>query len=485
MKQSLRWYDYITINIFYLGLSSLNQTMTPLVIPLLVQQFVGEELKGSYYGTLRLWTLMIALLVQSVIGMLSDSSNFKLGKRRPFIFLGTMGIVAVLILVGFSAELEGTYGFWILFALIILQNIASNTAQGAQQGLMPDLVPQEKRGLSSGIKAIFEVPLPIVLVSLTIAKLVSDGKLWEGLALLISIVLTTMIITMFVPEKQHEILKDKINWKPFGRLALMTVVFTITILLVGEFLKFVTGLIPTDNHILFISAISLAGSAAMGLAIIAGVIASTRVGIGKDAAKNKPFVWWVINRLAFLVSATGLASFFVYFLQGRFGFQAQEAIKPAANLSMIIGVFILISAIPSGWLSDRFGRKLIVGFSGFLAAAGTLLIIVSNQMTLLYISCAIIGIGIGFFYSANWALGTEIVPKDEAGRYLGISNLAGAGAGAIGAYIGGPIADAVNSLSAQSSNYGFVALYIIYAILFVVSIFTLKGISTNQTFASK
>jgi hypothetical protein len=29
----------------------------------------------------------------------------------------------------------------------------------------------------------------------------------------------------------------------------------------------------------------------------------------------------------------------------------------------------------------------------------------------------------------------------EAGRFLGISNLAGAGAGAIGTYIGGPIAD--------------------------------------------
>ena len=56
MIKKLRWFDYITINIYWLGLSTLSQTITPLVFPLLVQQFVGEEGKGSFFGTLRLWT---------------------------------------------------------------------------------------------------------------------------------------------------------------------------------------------------------------------------------------------------------------------------------------------------------------------------------------------------------------------------------------------------------------------------------------------
>lgn len=87
LNQVIRWYDYITININWLGISTLSQTMAPLVVPLLVQRFVGDQLKGTYYGTLRLWTLMVALLAQSLAGMISDHCTHSWGRRRPFIFL--------------------------------------------------------------------------------------------------------------------------------------------------------------------------------------------------------------------------------------------------------------------------------------------------------------------------------------------------------------------------------------------------------------
>ena len=90
MKRALRWYDYITVNIYWLGLSTLAQTLTPLVFPLLVQGFVGEETKGTFFGTLRLWSLMIALLSQAFWGMLSDHSTSRWGRRRPFILGGTL-----------------------------------------------------------------------------------------------------------------------------------------------------------------------------------------------------------------------------------------------------------------------------------------------------------------------------------------------------------------------------------------------------------
>ena len=74
MTRSLRWYDYVTINVYFLGLTVLSQT-NGLVFPLLVQQFVGEQVKGTFLGSLRLWTLMVALLVQALMGMLSDRSR--------------------------------------------------------------------------------------------------------------------------------------------------------------------------------------------------------------------------------------------------------------------------------------------------------------------------------------------------------------------------------------------------------------------------
>jgi MFS family permease len=90
-------------------------------------------------------------------------------------------------------------------------------------------------------------------------------------------------------------------------------------------------------------------------------------------------------------------------------------------------------------------------------------------LPVIYAGGCLIGIGGGLFYTANWALGTDLVPKAEAGRYLGISNLAGAGAGAIGAYIGGPIADTVSRLAPQVPGVGYMLLFAIYGALFLFS----------------
>ncbi|NTW43781.1 MAG: MFS transporter, partial [Anaerolineaceae bacterium] len=108
-------------------------------------------------------------------------------------------------------------------------------------------------------------------------------------------------------------------------------------------------------------------------------------------------------------------------------------------------------------------KKKIIITSAILATLGTLVVISAPTLTIIYIGGSLVGAGIGFFYASNWALGTEIVPQGEAGRFLGISNLAGAGAGAVGAYIGGPIADQI----------GYTYLMVIYAILFIFSIFAI------------
>ena len=90
------------------------------------------------------------------------------------------------------------------------------------------------------------------------------------------------------------------------------------------------------------------------------------------------------------------------------------------------------------------------------------------------------GAGTGIFFTANWALGTSLVPKAEAGRYLGISNLAGAGAGAVGAYIGGPIADYFTIYAPDTPGLGYIILFAIYGMLFLFSVFAVTRIKINS-----
>src|SRR5512136_2232075 len=119
------WVHYLTTNIYFLGLSTLSQTLSPLVYPLLVQQFVGEQAKGTFFGTLRLWSLMVALLAQAFWGILSDRTTLRWGRRRPYILGGTLVDLAFIALIGFSAGLSGWTGFWFLFAIAILLQISS------------------------------------------------------------------------------------------------------------------------------------------------------------------------------------------------------------------------------------------------------------------------------------------------------------------------------------------------------------------------
>ncbi len=498
MTRLIRWYDYITFNIYFFGRTTLSQTMG-LITPLLVQQFVGEAQKATYYGRFRLFTLMVALLAQAVMGMFSDRSTIAWGRRRPYVLVGTVVTAILTVLIGFTAGLEGMTGFWVLFAIGLVQPVFSNMSQAAEQGIIPDLVPDEQRGRFSGVKALFEIPLPLILVAFTVGRLVAKGNLWAGILLAVGVLVLVMLLTMLVPETRFQEKPQPFNWWPLLRLFIMTVVFTVIILGSGEAVILVSSALKsiTSPTILFI-VMGLVGLIGMLFAVAIGVWLSVRISLSNSFLsfsrapspsqsvpqdidpKNPSFSWWVVNRLAFLVGAVNLSTFAIYFLQARLGYVKEAAAAPASQLILFVGVFILLSTLPAGWLTDRFGEKRMVAIAGLIAVVGTLTALSVASLPVIYVGGCIIGIAAGLFYTSNWALGTLLVPKAEAGRYLGISNLAGAGAGAVGAYIGGPIADFVTAQVPQVPGFGYVLLFSIYGLLFLFSVIALTRVKLNR-----
>ncbi len=458
-----RWHNYLTINAFWLGLTTISQT-NALIIPLLIQNFVGTEQQGKTFGQLRLYTLMVALLFQALMGMLSDQSPLRWGRRRPFILVGTILNVLCMLAIGASTSYQA-----LLIAALCAQ-AAINIAHAAQQGLIPDLVPQGYRGRFSAVKAIMEL-LPVIIVALTVGKLVASGNIWGGILVANGILCLCMLVTMFVKERPREQLPH-MDWKPFGQLFLMTITFTVIILGMGKIVDVVGTLIAAGesvSELRLIIGMSTAGVLTMASAIVLGIGFSILIGIGRhEMRKNPSFTWWTINRLAFLVGVNNLSTFAVYFIQARLGLTGTKAAQPAANLMLVVGAMILIAALPSGWLSDRIGKKKLVIVSGLIATLGTTILLISPSMRVLYLGGGFVGLATGMFYTTNWALGTNIVPQEKAASYLGVSNLAGAGAGAIGAYIGGPIADYFTQTT-QSSSLGYLILFAIFGVMFLLS----------------
>lgn len=471
MSREIRWYDYITINAYWFALTTRSQVLTPLIVPLLVQRFVGESVKGAYVGRIRLWALMVALLMQALMGLLSDRSTLRWGRRRPFIALGTLGELVIFAAIGAIADLEGMIGYWVLFGLYILSMVSSNTAHAATQGLIPDLVPEDQRGRFSGVKALLELPVPLVFTSFVVANMVAAGNLWGALLAVGAVLVVCAALTMAVPEEPLERPTEPLDWKPMLRLLVMTAAFTVIILGAGAGTSAVMRTLANVSASWILPLTVIAGIVGMVIAVLVGVWASVAISLGDEVVAHRSFTWWVVTRLTFLVASTNLAGFMLYFLQERFAdLSGEQAAGPAARVMMFVGIFVMVTAVPSGWLADRFGKRPLVAVSGLVAAGGTFLILLVPTLPVLYAGGSLIGAAIGLFYSANWALGTEIVPQSRAGHFLGISNLAGAGSGAIGAYIGGPIADA----------HGYVLLFTIYGVMFLLSILALMGVKEER-----
>ncbi|MDW8102727.1 MAG: MFS transporter [Anaerolineae bacterium] len=455
----LRWWDFITINIYWLGLNIAAGSITPIILPFLVAKFVPPEVKGTYLSYVRVAGLAVAMMIQPMAGLLSDRNTSRWGKRRPFIFAGTMLDLIFLTIIGLAGD------YWTLFVGILLLQFSSNIAHGALQGLIPDLVPEDQRGRASGVKAIMEL-LPILMV-IVVGPMVEKGYLWGAIGFIMLSFLITMAITVaFVREEPLKERPREPLAEPIFRLVALTAIFVGITQLSLSFVKWVGGRTGAAGAGIFI--VGLAGLLAMAGSIIIGVYFAARVGLGREALLHSGFIWWVINRLLFLAAIGSVQSFAQYFLA-----DVLKVERPAtltAILMAVVAVFLLPSAFVSGWLSDRIGRFRLVLASCFTGALGILLLLLSPNVPMVIVSGCIIGIGAGMFMATNWALGTDIVPPDKAGLFLGISNLAGAGAGIVGAGIGGPMADFFNL---AQPGLGWLVIYALYGALLIIAAFTL------------
>lgn len=478
--KTLKWYDFISINLYWLGLNIRNTAVGNYFMPYLVAIFVPVTILNTALGEMRLAGLIIAMLVQPAVGFLSDRSTSHWGRRRPFIFVGVLLDLVFLVFIALS------WNYWALLVAILLIQVSGNISHGALQGLIPDLVPEQQRGVASGFKAIFEL-LPIILMGFTVAKLIGAGHFdWAVIATGAALLLTMLLTMMLIDEQPlKEIPTTPIAPTMLRVLGMVggLLVGVVAGLLGGGIVGGLAGLIAwpiVGSATAWAVVVGVGVVVAMVVAVVAGVWGGSYATLGKEILQKPDFTWWVVNRLMFLAAITSIQGITPYFLKFVFNITTEAAISRTGTLMIFIGIFLLASALPGGWLSDRFGRKRLISLSGWLAAVGTLVLLTTvwvANMNLIYLAGIILGTATGLFNTANWALGTDLVPPEEAGRYLGVSNLAGAGAGIIGAGIGGPVADYLNNFM---PGLGYFALFAAFAVLFAMSSVTLRRVKKQE-----
>jgi MFS family permease len=141
-----------------------------------------------------------------------------------------------------------------------------------------------------------------------------------------------------------------------------------------------------------------------------------------------------------------------------------------------VAVTALLSAVPGGWISSRIGRKPVLYVAIALGVIGAVVIAVGPEYWMVVAAAVPIGICSGVFLGVDWALMTDIIPKAESGRYMGISNIAVAGAGPIASTVGG-IVVFLATIAALGPAMAYRAIFVLMAVELVLGAIALRRVT--------
>lgn len=271
-----------------------------------------------------------------------------------------------------------------LVAFFALLQFSSNFAQGPFQGYVPDLVPAKQVSLASALMGLMIVLGRVVGAAIGTVGLITGNWVLAclGMGLL---ELGTAVVTLLTVDEGS-------TPRPRGRSSWREIVFS-----------------------------------AWGL----------------DILRERSFLWLLASRLFVLGGPFVLTRLIYYYLTRSHGLDT-EATALWTNIALVpVSVMMMIATIPSARLSERFGRKAMIYASCAIGSVGMLGLAFAPTLPVAVAFAAVVGIAAGSFLAVDWALMTDLIPKAESGRYMGISNVASGASGPIALWICGFAMDLV------------------------------------------
>jgi Na+/melibiose symporter-like transporter len=135
---------------FLLGFGFLGVSMIWAMYNAYLPVFLREtfQLPFSVVGAIMTIDNVFAILLLPFLGALSDSTNTRIGKRRPYILIGAPLAMIFFILIPFANKTQ-TLGLMML--TVIFMNLAMALYRTPVIALMPDITPSKYRSHANGI----------------------------------------------------------------------------------------------------------------------------------------------------------------------------------------------------------------------------------------------------------------------------------------------------------------------------------------------
>ena len=348
----------------------------------------GFGLSAFVTGIIMSLDNVAAVFIQPWIGVKSDQTRTRFGRRIPFILVGAPLTVIGFIIIPFTVnnippELNGqfqqlTTPFLFLIVALGVTLLASSIYRTPAVALMPDLIPSKFRSQANGII-----------------------NLMGGIGVIIGLFVGGMLF-------------DKDITLPFivgGILVLLS--SAIVVIFIKEPCTYQQERVDENQ---------------------AGLLDNLRE-VWYDNDKSVLYILLAI--FAWFLAYNSLETFFTSYATSEMGVTAGEA----SQLFTFAGISFLLFAVPSGYIAGRFGRKrtIIGGLIGFVV--GVLLILVINTTIMVRVALFIVGASWALVNINSLPMVVDSVSQKKLGAYTGLYYFASMFASVAGPIIIGGVID--------------------------------------------
>ncbi|WP_029321967.1 MFS transporter [Butyrivibrio sp. AE3004] len=338
----------------------------------------------TWTGAIMALDNILALFLLPIFGLLSDKTNTKIGKRMPFILIGTAVSVTLFAILIYIAKISTNLLLFIAVLFMLL--VSMGTYRSPAVALMPELTPAKHRSKANAIinlMGTLGAVYTLIMIKVLLKSAANEADT-NYIPLMLSIVcfmiITILILFITVPEKKlMPIVREGVD--DFD----------------GE-----GGLIGNDDN-----------------------SKTSNPGTSKSTQQDNGYTKNVLKSLSFL-----LLSVFLWFAAynavttafSRYVTEVWDLHNGAyADCLMVATVAAVLAYLPIGMISSKIGRKLtiLIGISlmslCYIAAA-----LMNSYSPVMNIYFAIIGIGWAAINVNSYPMVVEMGRSEVIGKYTGL-----------------------------------------------------------------
>ncbi|WP_371633817.1 MFS transporter [Streptomyces sp. NBC_01259] len=322
---------------------------------------IAPESKSTSLGVISAVGAVGAMLANPISGALSDRTRSRYGRRAPWMAGGALLGGLSLIAAGVGNNL-----LWVAVAWTLAQ-IFLNGLQAPLTAVIPDRVPEERRGLFSSAAGLAQMLGAVVGTAVAAAFANALGLGFAVFGVLI-IAGTAVFVLLNRESSTVEVRHEPFRWKDFLR------------------------------------------------------------GFWISPRAHPDFAWAFLGRFLLILGYYAVSSYQLYVLDDYIGLTRDQAndLMPLLSLAMLPGMIAMI--VISGPWSDRVGRRKPFVIAASLGMALSLFLpLVLHSEASMFGYAILTGAAFGMYMAVDTALMTQVLPRpDDAAKDMGVLNIANA-----------------------------------------------------------